>query len=154
MMNETYRLTAIGRNAFRGKRLTKVTIPNTVTNIEGWAFAENELTEVIIPSSVTSIGETVFGQNKLTEVTIPDGVTSIGWQAFALNQLTEVIIPGNVTSIGSLAFDRNPELNTLFVAATIPPSIAGDAFTDRSQINVVVPRGNPRGSVKTAYRNC
>lgn len=122
-------VTKIGNNAFKGMKLTEVTIPETVTEIEFNAFMQNELSKVTIPNSVTKIGyqafyvnylETVnipnkltvienstFGNNLLKSVTIPDSVTTIGSNAFFGSQLTNIIIPKNVISIDDGAFENN-----------------------------------------------
>ena len=67
-----------------GKNVTSFTIPNTVTEISGYAFEYcTGLTSVTIPNSVTSIGEEAFyACTGLTSVTIPNSVTSIGNYAF------------------------------------------------------------------------
>jgi hypothetical protein len=64
------RVTAIGRNALEGKKLTGITIPYGITSIGVNAFATNRLTSITIPSSVTSIGNNAFDANQLTSVTI------------------------------------------------------------------------------------
>ena len=84
-----------------------MTIPDSVTTIEGGAFADNALTSVIIPDSVTTIGNSAFSHNALTSVTIGNSVTSIGGGAFYNNALTSVTIPDSVTTIGNRAFERN-----------------------------------------------
>lgn len=117
-------VTHIGSGAFSGKKLTSITIPNSVTSIGDGAFANNQLTKITIPSSVTYLSG--FNDNMLTNITIPDSVTSIGNSAFANNQLASVTIPNNVTSIGYSAFTGN-QLNNV----TIPKSvveIGSDAF--------------------------
>jgi len=48
-------ITSIGESAFANNQLTSVTIPNSITSIDG-AFSNNQLTSVAIPNSVTSIG--------------------------------------------------------------------------------------------------
>ena len=67
-----------------GKNITSFTIPNTVTEISGYAFEYcSGLTSVTIPNSVTSIGEYAFYYcSGLTSVTISNNVTSIGNYAF------------------------------------------------------------------------
>jgi hypothetical protein len=111
-------VTAIGNEAFQGKQLTSVTIPDSVTSIGRQAFYGNRLTSVIIPDSVTLIGQNAFSRNQLTNVTIPDSVTSIGDYAFSFNQLTSVTIGNSVTSIGENAFRQNQ-----LTSVTIPDSV-------------------------------
>ena len=83
-----------------------VIIPNSVTNIEDYAFSLNEqLTTVIIGTNVTSIGENAFNwcQN-LTNMNIPKSVTKIGSFAFSGCPIPSVTIPNSVISIGDQVF--------------------------------------------------
>jgi hypothetical protein len=109
-------VTHIRSGAFFGKKLTSITIPNSVISIGDSAFANNQLTKVVIPSSVTYLSG--FNDNMLTNITIPDGVTSIGVSAFANNQLASVTIPDNITTIEKQAFSNNKLTNV-----TIPKSV-------------------------------
>jgi hypothetical protein len=108
--------------------LTSVTIPNSVTSIEGssaaycGAFSRcSGLTSVTIGNSVTSIGYYAFSDcTGLISITIPDSVTSIGGRAFSgCTGLTSVTIGHNVTSIGGSAFSGCNGLTTI----TIPDSV-------------------------------
>ena len=67
------------------KKVTSVTIPDSVTEFGPEAFAHCvSLAAVTIPSSVKKIGERAFaGCSSLTAVTIPCSVTVIERQAFA-----------------------------------------------------------------------
>ena len=112
---------------FVNKKLTSVTIPDSVTSSIGrYAFYRNQLTSVTIGNSVTSIGDYAFAGklgsdtygNQLTSVTIGNSVTSIGKNAFYLNQLTSVTIGNSVTSIGDWAFCKNQ-----LTSVTIPNSV-------------------------------
>jgi hypothetical protein len=76
-------VTKIGNRAFLGKRLTSVTIPNTIIEIEREAFRQNYLTVLALPNSIKIIGDYAFFSNWLTNVAVPDSVTNIGNQAFA-----------------------------------------------------------------------
>ena len=100
----------INFNAFEDcTNLISVSIPNSVTSIDGSSFFNcTSLSSVIIPNSVTSIGQYAFsGCSSLSSVTIPNSVTSIERYAFyRCSSLTSVTIPSSVTSIKYRAFGR------------------------------------------------
>jgi hypothetical protein len=111
-------VTTIAMEAFRGHKLTVITIPNTVITIGRFAFYSNSLTSVNIPNSVREISDEAFHANQLTSVTIPNSVIIIGNSAFAGNKLTSVNIPNSVREIGSFAF-----VNNKLTSVTIPNSV-------------------------------
>ena len=132
------------------KKLTSVVLPDSLTNIESYAFQNNMLTSVVIPDGVTSIGNNAFSQNQLLSVYIPDSVTTIGATAFYANQLTNVVIPDNVVNIGSSAFGNNK-----LTSIVIPDSmlvIGVDAFSNNQLTNVTIP-GNITKIENSAFKN-
>ncbi len=126
-------VTSIGGRVFFGcTSLTSVTIPDGVTSIGNLAFYNcTSLTGITIPESVTSIGEFAFNKcTSLTSVTIPNGVTSIGSHAFSsCTSLTSVTIPESVTSIGEYAFSSCTSLTSVTIPESVT-SIGDDAFYD------------------------
>ncbi|MBQ2375608.1 MAG: leucine-rich repeat domain-containing protein, partial [Bacteroidales bacterium] len=110
--------------------LTSVTIPNSVTSIEGHAFSNcSSLTSVTIPNSVTSIGNRAFkGCSSLSSVNIPNSVTSIGEEAFRLcGSLTSVTcLANNPPALGDMAFSHI-STNTLYI-----PNGCGEAYQNSS----------------------
>ena len=72
----------IGANAFSGKSISSVTLPNTIVSIGDKAFANTDITKITLPESLSHIGHYAFAQSKLTSVTIPKNVCYIGENAF------------------------------------------------------------------------
>jgi hypothetical protein len=105
------RVTLIGGEAFSGKGLIGVTIPDTVTAIGqdgNGAFRDNHLAKVILGKGIKSIGNYTFsGNTPLTEIVIPDSVTEIGDGAFSNCGLTKLTLGKNVKIIGRGAFANN-----------------------------------------------
>lgn len=66
-------------------RLTSITIPDSVTKIENYAFGHcTNLTSITIPDSVISIGKCAFWAcSSLQSITIPNSVTTIEENTFA-----------------------------------------------------------------------
>jgi hypothetical protein len=127
----------IGENAFSGKQLTSVTIPNSVTAIREGAFRNNELTSIAIPNSVTYIDDDAFISNKLTSVVIPNSVTFLGYRAFCYNQLASVTIGSGVTYIRASAFGYNK-----LTSVTIPDGVTAIgyyAFNGNELTSIAVP---------------
>ena len=121
-------VTTIGLNAFARNQLTEITIPDSVISLSG--FFGNKLTSVTIPDSVKTIQRHAFARNQLTEVIISDSVTTIGWGAFSSNQLTSIIIPDSVTFIARLAFTENP-LTLITIGADVNLHCANINLHDR-----------------------
>ena len=128
---------AIGNNAFQGRQLASVTIPDSIASIGDRAFWNNRLTELIIPDSVTSIGNEAFRNNQLTCVTIGNSVETIGAMAFMNNELTEVDIPDSVTSIGDSAFANN-QLTSVTIGNRVE-TIGARAFWNNALTEVDIP---------------
>ena len=115
-------------------RLTKVTIPDSLTSIGEGAFQGcRSLKSITIPDGVTSIGAYTFRScTNLTSITIGNGVTSIGKNAFEqCSGLTSITIPDSVTSIEEEAFFTCRGLITVTFLGDVP-KIEDNAFEKSS----------------------
>ena len=102
-----YSVSVIGDEAFNGKFLNSVDLPNTISEINYLAFGNNYLTTINLPSSLSHIGQWAFLRNRLTEISLPIGLTSVGNGAFDSNEITSVSLSETLTEIGQEAFARN-----------------------------------------------
>lgn len=100
-------VTGIWREAFSDcKKLTEVTIPESVTEIGAGAFIRCAIRRVVIPKYVKTIDYfTFYYCSNLAGVTISDGVQRIENYSFAnCSSLAQITIPASVEKIGGRAF--------------------------------------------------
>ena len=126
--------------------LIDVVIPNSVTNIYNNAFYGCEsLREITIPNSITEVNSSVFGNcSSLAKVTIPESVTTINFSAFdGCSSLVNVTIPSSVTNINGMAFSNCNNLTNITLLPITPPTLGGNAFMNIPTNAVfTVPRGS------------
>ncbi len=146
----------IGEFAFMGcEKLTELTIPDSMTNIEVCAFGScDKLENITLPEDFTFRGGELFDdtlwyenlqkENPLVivnncvidgagcsgEVVIPDGVIAVCGGAFEYNSsITSVIIPESCTSVGLYAFSGCTELQEIVLPEAVT-EIGMDAFEE------------------------
>jgi len=126
------------------KKLTGVTIPNTVTTIEKGTFEQCVLlTSVVLPDSVVKMDEDVFsGCTRLEMVRFSTGMTRIPARTFACcRSLSTVSHLDNIKTIETSAFLLCPSLARL-AFGTCLTDIAKNAFAGCTELKTfVVPAG-------------
>ncbi len=148
-------ITDIGENAFAKMGLISLIIPEGLNGlvIEAGAFQENELTRVFIPEGVSEILTFSFYKNDLIYVDFPGTVKKIGNQAFADNKLISVIISKGQDTI---CLDRFSFYNNQLTSVTILKDIKkihGEAFkdnkgyeNDNSRIHIFIAKLDPENN--------
>ena len=113
---------AIGNSAFKGKSITSISIPSTVTSIAPSAFEGcAHLATVTLSSSLTEIGDRAFAScGVLRSVDLPASLKTLGTSAFErCYALTTVYLPSSLTNIGDRAV-RYCSSITLYVSNGSP----------------------------------
>ena len=142
---------------------TSVTVPNSITAIQEFAFANDEtLTNAVLQSGVTTIGEGAFSNATVfASITIPASVTMIGANAFCDTALATVYVAKGDTArvqalvvgtgyAGTVAYvelqDDEPKP---FIAGDGEATVTGDAesgytvvpSTTTGMVEVEIPSG-------------
>ncbi len=108
-------ITEIGDDAFRGSRITGVTIPDSVTVISDSAFFGcDNLASIKLPRGLTTLGKFAFYNCTFLEsVTVPATVTSIGIGCFG--QPMRVTELGNGLNAATTVDSRLTEITLPFI---------------------------------------
>ncbi|EAX99870.1 surface antigen BspA-like [Trichomonas vaginalis G3] len=120
---------ATGYASFIVSNINGLTIPDSVTKIEGFSFYGTKLTEVNLPNSITYIGEVktlismklplniyelkigCFFNTRLTSIELPESLKIINSGCFTnCPNLKRVVLPENLTTLNGKVFDTTTEL--------------------------------------------
>ncbi len=166
--SENSRLTSIENAAFSGcRRLTNISIPNSVISIGSSAFSGcRRLTNISIPNSVISIGYSAFSEcniaiqkengvdylgkwaidfdGSVSTVSLRTDTIGIASQTFAFNtNLTNISIPDSVAYIGEQIFHFSHNLTNISVGENNAyyQSIDGNLYTKDGKTLIKYPAG-------------
>ena len=134
--------------------VSSITIPDSVVEIEGYAFSYCSASSINIPESVSVIGKHAFEQTNITSVVIPEGVTKIDEYVFdACTKLESVIISSSVTSIEWGAFWHCKKLDNLVIPGSVK-TIGYAAFSSCSSLkNLTISEGVSEIGIN-AFNSC
>lgn len=149
-------LEAIASNVFTGcSSLKTLTIPDSVTDLFGWAFYDftglqepvynrslnilyhypinSRKPQFTVPNSVTWIHDGAFlNHPALQEVILPNGLKRIDWRAFLNCEIKSLTIPRTVEKVGSNAICRCEKLEKVTILCSLNAFETG-AFSDCSK---------------------
>ncbi|MCH5163466.1 MAG: leucine-rich repeat protein [Clostridiales bacterium] len=171
-------LKTIGSHAFREcEKLTQIVLPNTLTNIESFAFSQSGLVSIVIPQSISVLSDWVFsncrslsevilpeglleikicafsGCSALTKITLPQSLKSLGDSAFSMTGLVNIIIPKNVNSIADSIFYWCTDLTKVEIYANIN-SMGKNVFYSCEKLQSVIIYGSVTSIGKESFYYC
>jgi hypothetical protein len=147
----------IGYQAFWGRAdLTSVSIPNSVTSIDGLAFWNCiGLTSLILPNLLQGIGYASFKNCAgLTSLILPSSLQYIGTSAFeSCTGLTSFIVPNSVTSIGTDVFRDCSNLSSVTLSNSITRIESATFHSCASLTSLKIPK-SVTSIGKAAFAHC
>ncbi len=133
-------VSVIEANLFQNSEIESVKIPDTVTEIQKYAFSGcQNLKEVVIPEGVKTIGVNAFWNcRNLESVSLPSTLKNIDWNAFSATGLKSVTIPesNTLSTLKEKVFFQCSELKEVILPISIT-GIADDTFEQCSEDLVI-----------------
>ena len=84
---------------FSDNRLTSLTLPAGLTNLEDLDLDGNQLTSLILPKALTSLKDLTLATNQLTSLDLPENLSVWRWLDLSGNQLTSLTLPAGLSSL-------------------------------------------------------
>ncbi len=135
-------ISTIGGYAFYGKNLESIILPESLTQIQRYAFAENTaLAGITIPANVKYIAKYAFHNTGIMNLTfMGSNVSVIEQYAFAYTRkLTSVTLPAGIVKLGTYVFYRSGIESVVFAAGTTLTEIPEGAFSGTKLSEVTIP---------------
>ncbi len=150
-----YTVTAIGKNAFRGKsEIKSASIPSTVTTLGGRAFSGTSITWINIPESMVTIDYQAFENcTKLEYVTfLGENLDLINTAAFngCIALKSVVGLDKSALEVGRNAFANCSSLKSLSLSSDVT-SINSTAFTGATNLTISCKKDSPAYNFAVKY---
>ncbi len=141
-----YTVTTIGSFVFNGLDITSVTMPDTITEIQDYAFAScKQLKNIKLSSNLKTLGADVFFFcSSLETIELPASLEDAGIYTFSASGIKSITFPESetLTKIGGYMFYQCPNLAEVKLPSTIT-DIEKNAFAECDQkITFTAPSGS------------
>lgn len=137
-------------------KITTLQLPDSLQSIGNRSFLHcNQLVAVDVPDMVTTIGNSAFDAcTSLQTVRIGDGVTSIGDESFYDCSITRLTLGESLGTLGNATFSGMINPDTIFVRATVPPTITSTTFQGMpTNARIMLPCGTLQAYEDAPYWN-
>lgn len=117
----------------------------TVTGVGEWCMTDYDtgLKSVVLPETIVTIDNYAFAGIVVPELTIPNSVQTIDNSAFQYSALKSVVLGSGLLSMGDECFYQCPDLTSVTINATVPPTVTSSTFPDdvKANVTLTVPAG-------------
>ena len=150
------KVTEIGEQAFGSLKepsetLTKVTISDGIKKIGASAFYNcKALAEIVLPDSITEIESYAFAGTVVSEIVLPKNLTELNNIFSKSKNLREVVLQEGLKKINSCAFNQCENLEKISIPSTLK-DISEDAFVGCHSLESIVVAKNDACYEKDGY---
>ena len=130
-------ITLIDEYAFKNGSLTILNVPDSVIEIKNFAFADNEIENLTLGENLEIIRESVFRNNKIKNLVINDNLKIIDRFAFADNEIETLVINDSSVNIMQSAF-KNNNITSLTLGNSIT-TLNVTAFQNNNLTSITIP---------------
>ena len=133
--------------AFRDSALEKINLPDSIAEIDRYAFYRTRITELKLPSSLSSVQKYAFyGCERLTKLELCPRLKRIAEYAFSsCVSLTEVIITERVEMISDYAFSECVSLAKIFIPKNT--AFGENPFHGSTALTIYAPSGSKASNI-------
>ncbi len=151
---------AIEENAYSGKTLNKITIPDSIVTIGAGAFSgltcnSEEGIPVTMGKNVSYIGSQAFKESCINSVVFGNAPLTIEAEAFASTKIKSLMLPANVISLGENAFNTDSlkavSLDANVVSGALKENGFGHVF---GSVDSVIITGDLTEIPANMFKNC
>jgi hypothetical protein len=149
-----YHVTSVMWEAFRDcQNVQSITLPETVTLIDNYAFQGSGITSVILPNVPIVIGVGAFSNSAIRKIVIPTNAT-VKWNAFeGCEKLTSVTFLAGTKEIAENTFAGCWRMKTLILPDGLE-KIGNKAFLDCAQLTEIRLPSTVTSIGKEAFAHC
>lgn len=139
---------------FRQESVTKITLPETITEIGAYAFSCcSALKDVNIPEGVKVIRSNTFCNTGIKTLSLPESVERLCDYALASVNYKEVYLPHGLTEIGKSAFQMCHDIERIEIPARVREILQG-TFWQCDRLREVVLHEGIEAIKARAFWNC
>ncbi len=136
------KIDSIGGYAFEGCGITSITLPDSLIEIQRYAFAGTKnLTKVTLPKNLKYIASYAFANSAVQSVSFAgNSVEIIEKYAFAYtDNLVSITLPSSIKTLGSCVFYESGLTSLTFASGFSLTEIPESAFAGTSISSVIIP---------------
>ena len=149
-------VTAIGKEAFKNRSFKKITLPETITEIQDSAFYScYNMEEIVLGNNVKHIGKFSFSFcGSLAKFPLQDSVETIGKGAFQnCNSFVEITLPKNLIAIEESCFTKCEKLETVVFPSKLN-KIGAHAFEECKKLKAALLPATLTTIENSAFKRC